>query len=411
MSGDGALRSVVVVGAGLAGVTAADELRANGYDGRLVVVGAEAELPYDRPPLSKDVLLGKATLADVRLRPESWYADRAVELRLGVAVQDVRPAERRVFLGDGTAEHADAVVLATGGTPRALTVPGADHPAVLTLRTAHDVERLKSRLAPGARVAVIGAGLIGAEVTASAVALGCDVTLLDPVAPPLAAVVGPEIARVLHAQHGQHGVRLVHGAVDRIDGRGDRVLLHLGAVVVEADVVLVGIGIELDLALADAAGLATDRGVLVDEVGRTSNPRVFAAGDVARAVGPGGPLPRVEHWDAALREGQAAAAGVLGLPAPAPRPPWFWSDRYGTHLEGVGEFDPVDLSVVRGDIAALDFTAIAVRGGRPTGAVAINRPNEIKALRRLIERGTPVDPGRLADPSVDLRSLARGASA
>ncbi|MEJ2852709.1 MULTISPECIES: NAD(P)/FAD-dependent oxidoreductase [unclassified Saccharothrix] len=399
----GAPGSVVVVGAGLAGVTTAEYLRAHGYDGRLTLIGAEDEPPYDRPPLSKDVLTGKSALDEVRLHPEGWYADRQVGLRLGVAAQEIRPAERAVVLADGTVERADAVVLATGGTARRLSVPGAEHPSLLTLRTARDAVRLRERLVPGTRVAVVGAGLIGAEVTASAVALGCEVTLLDPVTPPLVGVVGPEIARVLHAQHEQHGVDLRRGSVGRVESTGSGVRLHIGDGVVDCDVVVVGIGIELNLDLAHSAGLAVDGGVLVDNAGRTSNPAVFAAGDVARRVG----APREEHWDAALREGEAAAAGVLGQPAPAAKAPWFWSDRYDTHLEGVGSFTTADRTVVRGELTA-DFTAIALRGGGLVGAVAVNRPQEIKALRRLLDRNVPVDAAMLADESVDLRRLARG---
>ncbi|MFD1151464.1 FAD-dependent oxidoreductase, partial [Saccharothrix hoggarensis] len=250
------------------------------------------------------------------------------------------------------------------------------------------------------RVGIVGADLIGAEVAASAVSLGCEVTILDPAAPPLAPVVGPEIAAVLHAQHERHGVRVLANGVRAVEDQGDRVRLHHDGGVVTCDVVVVGIGIELDLSLAVDAGLATDGGVLVDDAQRTSNPHVFAAGDVARRTG----QRRTEHWDAARREGRAAGRGLLGLPAPEPGAPWFWSDRYATRLECVGEFTGADETVVRGDLHG-DFTAIALRGGRLAGAVAVNRAADITALRRIV--GQPLDADRLRDGSADLRALAR----
>jgi NADPH-dependent 2,4-dienoyl-CoA reductase/sulfur reductase-like enzyme len=405
----GAPAGIVVVGAGIAGISAVEHLRAQGYDGRLTVIGAEDELPYDRPPLSKELLLGQRGPDDIRLRPAAWYDDNDVRLRLGVPVRALVPGAAGVTLADGGVERADLVLLATGGRPRTLAVPGAGHPAVTVLRTLPDGLALRDRIRPGIRLGVVGAGLVGAEVTASATALGAEVTLIDPFARPLERAVGPDIAEALHARHRRHGVRLVEDAVAAVEDRGEGVRLRLGhrADPVDCDLVVVGVGIERDLSLATGAGLATDGGILVDAGQRTSHPQVFAAGDVARTVGPTGPLPPVEHWDAALREGRAAAAAMLGRPAPPARAPWFWSDRYGLHLEVVGELQGAEVTVVRGALDSDAFTVLAVRAGRCVGAASVNRAAEIRAVRRLIERGVPVDLDRLRDESVDLRGLAR----
>ncbi|PRX97002.1 NAD(P)/FAD-dependent oxidoreductase [Allonocardiopsis opalescens] len=401
-------RSVVVVGAGLAGLSTCERLRELGYDGRLTLLGAEEEPPYERPALSKDLLQGKRSAGEALLRPEGWFADKAVDLRPGVAVQRIAPAEGRVVLAGGTAERADAVVLAIGGRPRTPRVPGAPHPELRTLRTLRDAEALRERLAPGVRLGVVGAGLVGAEVAASAVALGCSVTLLAPNPHPLARVLGTRLAGALHDQHRANGVRVLEGALAAVEDLGEGVRLRLGdGRTVPCDVAVVGVGMVPDVALAADAGIETAGGVLVDNAQRTSNPHVFAAGDVARTRGPDGVLPPSEHWDAALNEGRAAAAAILGGPVPAPRSPWFWSDRYQTHLEVVGQVLDAETTAVRGVYASDSFSALAVRDGRCVGAVAVNRPMDVRAARRLIERGRPVDLARLADESVDLRALTR----
>jgi NADPH-dependent 2,4-dienoyl-CoA reductase/sulfur reductase-like enzyme len=407
---DGPLARVVIVGAGLAGVTACARLRELGYSGRLTLLGAELELPYDRPPLSKDLLLRKQSSEDVRLRSESWYADNDIELRLGTQVTDILPDEGRVRLADGGTEPADAVLLATGGRPRALAVPGAEHPALHTLRTLGDGVSLRDRLVPGVRVGVVGAGLVGAEVAAGASTLGCDVTVVASAPRPLEHVVGAQVAEVLMAQHRSNGVRVLVGMVSGVFGQGPvaRLCLRDSDRTVDCDVVVVGVGIDIDTRLAVGAGLTTDGGVLVDDAQRTSHPRIFAAGDVARSAGPAGPLPTSEHWEAAVHEANGAAAAMLGRPVPARRAPWFWSDRYGSHLDVVGGFHDAEDTVIRGALDGDSFTAFAVRDGRCVGAAAVNRPLDVKAARRLIERRVPVNTGQLADESVEPRSLVRG---
>ncbi len=403
------MRRIAVVGAGLAAVSTCDALRSAGYDGELVVFSAEDRLPYDRPPLSKDVLLGKARRADIALRPEDWYARHDVEVRTGTAVRAVRPAEGGVELADGTVTGADRIVLATGGTPRALPVPGGDDPAVHTLRTWEDAEALRERLLPGARVTVVGAGLIGAETAAVAAALGCRVTLVDPVPVPLAAVLGPRIAEALHRRHAAAGIAVVTGGVERIErrpGAGAVTVRVSGAAEpVPADVVVVGIGIRPATGLAEAAGLRTGNGVVVDAGQRTSHPHVLAVGDVARRDGH---AVRHEHWDAAQRSGRAAAAALLGRPAPPEQVSWFWSDRHGSRLEAVGSMADAERTVLRGAPDSGAFTAFGLRGGCLVAAAAIDRGRDVKAAQRLIDRAVPVDAARLADENTDLRALLRG---
>lgn len=400
---------IAVVGAGLAAVSLCDTLRGQGYDGRLVLYSAERGLPYDRPPLSKDVLLGKARREDVLLRPEQWYADQGVELRDGVPVRAVRPHDGVVELADGGSATADRIVLATGGTPRALPVPGGDDPAVHMLRTWKDAERLREQLLPGARVAVIGAGLIGAETAAVANALGCRVTLIDPLPVPLAAVVGEEIAGALHRRHSTEGIGLRSAGVERIERRPGRreVLVHLSGQggAVAADTVVAGIGIRPATELAEAAGLRVDNGIVVRPGQRTSHPNVLAIGDVARQDGH---RVRHEHWEAAQRDGEAAALAVLGRELPEPTATWFWSDRHGSRLEAVGTMADAERTVLRGTPGHGAFTAFGLRGDRLVAAAAVDRARDVKAARRLIDRGIAVAPARLADESTDLRKLLKG---
>ncbi|NHC44991.1 NAD(P)/FAD-dependent oxidoreductase [Motilibacter aurantiacus] len=403
------LRSVVVVGGGLAGLSTCSALRAFGFAEELVLLAAEPHLPYDRPPLSKEVLTGALSPAGVELRPEQWYADNRVDVRLGTRAVALRAGEGAVETGDGRVVRADAVVLATGGVPRPLPVPGGELARVL--RTRDDAEELRAALAPGARLLVVGGGLIGAEVASSAMSLGCEVTVADPDPLPLAGAVGAVVAAHLHAQHPAAGVRVLEAGVTALERRGAAVHARLSAnpvaEEVEADVVLAGIGIVPDDGLASAAGADVGAGVLVGPDMRSSIPEILAVGDVARPRGSRGPLARREHWEAAVRTGEAAAAALLGTPAPAPVQPWFWTDRYGVHVEVAGLVPPEAAPVLRGDPASGSFAVFFLEAGRLAAAVSVDRGPEARASRRLVDAAAAVEPATLADESVDLRKLAR----
>lgn len=402
---------MLVIGAGLAGVSTCAALRAAGHDGRLTLIGAEPGPPYDRPPLSKAFLASEADHDTIALQPPSWYADQGIHLLTGTSVAEIDAESGWAELADGSRVTADVLVLATGGTARRLPDLPYDHPGVHLLRTRGDGIRLRSALLPGTRLLVIGAGLIGAEVTATATKIGCEVTLVDPNPSPLASVVGPHAAEALRLQHVRHSVRLVHGSCPSLKPIGaDGPLLATLSTgeTVEVDQVLVGIGIRPETGLAERAGLAVDNGVLVDERQRTGSPRVYAVGDVARRVGPDGPLPRIEHWDNARRTGEVAARAILGLPPAPPKAPWFWTDRYGTHLEMTGHYDPLAEEIIRGDLTDEGGgTVVYRRDGLCIGAVALDRPLDIRAVQRIIDRGRRPTRAQLADPAVELRDLAR----
>ncbi|KHL03572.1 NAD(P)/FAD-dependent oxidoreductase [Sinomonas humi] len=402
----GAPRRIVVVGGGVAAFSAASELRARGYDGALTLLSPEG-LPYDRPPLSKGYLLGSEDAAKIVLAPEDWYAEHGVEV-LTERAAALRPSEASVELGNGRTLGADRVLIATGARPRPLAVPGGE--AALTLRDRADADALRAALAPGARVVVVGAGLIGAEVTSAAVGFGAEVTLVDPIDPPLVPAVGEALARRLHEMHGEHGVRTVASVpVEIAASDGGACLVRLaGGSAVAADAIVAGIGIVPNSALAADAGIEVDDGVLVDASGATSNPGVFAAGDVSRLRHPDGALARrAEHWEAAVRSGQAAAAGMLGEPAPEFGAPWFWSDRYGAHVEAVGTLDARSAGrIVLREADGLPQAAFLLADdGRLLGAAAVGFPLLIRAARRIMDRGLAPDPAALADPSVPPRKL------
>lgn len=409
-----AVRSVVVVGAGLAGATTCAQLRAQGYDGRLVLIGAEEHLPYERPPLSKEWLRGRPPSSDLLVLAEDWFVENDVIVRLGERVVEVDASGGAFTVAGRAPEEVDAVVLATGGVPRLLGVPGAEHPAVSVLRTIEDAALLRERFGPDRVVGVVGAGLVGAEVAATAAGLGCEVVLVDPSARPLARAVGPWIADLLHGQHRRHGVRVEQDVVTRVHhGPGGDVILELArGTRLRCDVVVVGLGLDRSsgagVSLPD--GVRTADGVLVDDDQRSSLPRVLAVGDVSRRSGPGGPALPTEHWDGAVTDAARCAAALLGNPrSRSRRSGWFWSERYDARVEVVGELPPAGPDLVRGDVdpAHLSFAAVAVDEGRCRGAVTVNRPQEMAALRRIIDSGTAVDVDLLRDTSVDLRALAR----
>ncbi|GHJ47369.1 hypothetical rubredoxin/ferredoxin reductase [Catellatospora sp. TT07R-123] len=402
---------VVIVGAGLAGLSTAEALRAGGHSGLVTLIGAEAALPYDRPPLSKEVLRGERP--STALRTEAWFAEQNIELLTGTTVTGIDPDRGVVELPDRQLS-ADVIVLATGGTPRELpagvnTLP-AGHAAVHQLRTADDCRRLSECMRPGQRLVVVGAGLIGAEATACAVTRGCQVSMVAHRELPLAAAIGVEAAALLHHRHTTHGVAVHQAGVTHISAADDgtiRVGLSTGRILA-ADALLVGIGIAADTALAQSAGIAVDNGILVDARQRTSHQRVLAVGDACRRRGPDGqPMPRIEHWDHALRSGQTAAATILGAPEQPSRAPWFWSDRYDIHLEMVGHLDPSAEAATR--LHTDDALSVFyLRDGFCVAAVTVNQPLDTRAAQRLIDQHIAVTAAQLTDPAVSLRQLVRG---
>ncbi|MDR6508192.1 FAD-dependent oxidoreductase [Arthrobacter oryzae] len=401
------LNSVTIVGGGLSGFTVAKELRARGFTGTLTIIDP-AGVPYDRPPLSKDYLLGHRTAEEIQLSVAQWFHDQQIQIVTGTAAA-LRPDDAAVVLNDGTEIVSDKVVLATGGTARRLPIPGGDLESILELRTREDADRLREVLRPGARLAIVGAGLIGAEVASSALPFGTEVVLIDPVDPPLVPAVGHELARRLHDMHPERGIRLVTGVPLSItaDGAGHNLVMDSGETI-SADAILVGIGIVPQTALAEAADLDADNGVLVDEGQRTSHPNVYAVGDSARIrLADGTLLRRAEHWEHAMNTGATAAAALLGHELPRHGAGWFWSDRHGVHLEGVGSMTGEGTTIVREKDGQPSVVFRLDPDGYLAGCAAVDGGLTVRAARRIIDRRILVDPEQLADPGIDLKKLAR----
>ncbi|MGH3300934.1 MAG: NAD(P)/FAD-dependent oxidoreductase [Streptosporangiaceae bacterium] len=403
----------VIVGASLAGAKAAETLRAEEFAGPVVLMGAEAELPYERPPLSKEYLQGKSPREKIYVHPEEWYREHDVELRRGVAVTEIDRAAHQVTLADGSVQPYGKLLLATGSAPRRLPVPGADQDGVVYLRTAGDSDRIKAALESAARVAVIGAGWIGLETAAAARIAGADVTVLEAAKLPLLRVLGPEAAQVFADLHRDHGVdlrlRIGVAEITGTAGRASGVRLTDGTQV-DTDLVIVGVGISPNTQLADAAGLQVADGIVVGADLRTSDPDIYAAGDVASAFHPLlGKHIRVEHWANALHQPQAAARSMLGHPVSYERVPYFYTDQYDLGMEYSGYAEPGGYArvVFRGDTAGREFIAFWIdSGGRVLAGMNVNVWDVTDAIQALVRSGRPVDPDALSDPAVDLAGLA-----
>jgi 3-phenylpropionate/trans-cinnamate dioxygenase ferredoxin reductase subunit len=402
-------QTFVIAGASLAGAKAAETLRTEGFDGRVVLIGAEDERPYERPPLSKDYLRGELPREKIYVHDERFYASHDIDLRLGRTVASVRPSNSELLLDDGERMPYDRLLLTTGAEPRRLAVPGGELDGVLYLRTVGDSDALRERLHGGGRVVVVGAGWIGCEVAASARTLGLDVTVVDPLTFPLERVLGSELGAIYRDIHADHGVAMLGGTgVEAFEGDGavERVRTSDGREL-ECDFVVVGIGVQPRTGLAADAGLAVDDGVLVDELLRASVPGVFAAGDVARARHPFyGEAIRVEHWANALDQGPAAARNMLGRDEPDDRLPYFFSDQYDVGMEYSGLARTWDRVVFRGDPASREFIAFWVADDRVVAGMNVNVWDVTDPIQRLIRSRAAVDDRRLADPDVPLDELA-----
>jgi NADPH-dependent 2,4-dienoyl-CoA reductase/sulfur reductase-like enzyme len=400
----------VIVGGGLAGAKAAETLRADGFDGRIVLVGEEPELPYERPPLSKGYLLGTAEREKARVHEAGWHEAHDVELRTGTRATGLDVAERRVHLDAGEELAYDKLLLATGASARRLPVPGAELDGVRYLRTVADSDRLLADLSGGGRnVVIVGAGWIGLEVAAAARHHGNAVTVVEPQPTPLYAVLGPGMGNVFARLHRDHGVDLRTGTGVREfhgNGRVTSVVID-GGVEVPADVVVVGVGAVPNTALADQAGLRVENGVVTDAALRTSAPDVFAAGDVASAFHPlYDRQVRVEHWANALNQGPAAARSMLGQEVSYDRVPYFFTDQYDLGMEYSGLGGPDDTVVCRGNPEDGEFIAFWTAEGRVTAGMNVNVWDVTDPIQQLIRSGRQIAVDRLADPAVPVAELS-----
>jgi 3-phenylpropionate/trans-cinnamate dioxygenase ferredoxin reductase component len=395
----------VIVGAGLAGAKTAEALRGSGFDGQITLAGEEAELPYERPPLSKDYLTGKADRGSVFVHDADWYQQQDIDLRLGSPASAIDRAARQVRLADGGVLPYGKLLIATGASPRRL--PGAS--GVHYLRSIGDSDRLKEILGTRSRLAVIGAGWIGLEVAAAARQAGLQVTVAETLELPLLRVLGPRIAQVFADLHRAHGVSLRLGVtIEEVTGRGVRLA---GGTFIEADAVVAGIGATPNTQLAEQAGLEVSDGILTSDALRTSDPDIFAAGDVARAHHPLlGQHVRVEHWANALNQPATAAAAMLGGDASYRELPYFYTDQYDLVMEYLGYAAPggYDEVVVRGDLAAREFIAFWLRDGRVLAGMNVNVWDVTDDIKELIASGHPVNTAALADPGTPLAGLAAG---
>ncbi|HWT25292.1 MAG TPA: FAD-dependent oxidoreductase [Solirubrobacteraceae bacterium] len=400
-------QTFAIVGAGLAGANAAQELRDQGFDGRIVLLGAEPDRPYERPPLSKDYLRGESDRESTYVHPRAFYADNEVELRTGARVAAIHPADGALALDGGERVAYDRLLLATGAEPRRLQIEGGSLDGIHYLRTLGDSDAIRARLDAGGRLVVVGAGWIGAEVAASARQRGLEVTVVAPEAVPLQRVLGPELGAIYGDVHRDKGVELLLGrgvAAFEGNGRVERVRLDDGNAV-DCDAVVVGVGVEPQTALAAAAGLAVDGGVLVDERLETSVPGIFAAGDVASHLHPRLGRLRVEHWDNAIHQGRAAARAMLGSTEAYDRLPYFFSDQYDVGMEYSGHARDWDRVVFRGDPATREFIAFWLRDARVLAGMNVNVWDVGESIQALVAAGRPVDERRLADPEVPLEAL------
>jgi 3-phenylpropionate/trans-cinnamate dioxygenase ferredoxin reductase subunit len=405
-------RRFVIVGGGLAGAKGAEALRERGFEGAIVLLGSEQHLPYERPPLSKGYLKTGEGLDEAFVHDAQWYAAHDVEVRTGTTVTAVDRAAREVVTADGDRTAYDRLLLATGSSPRTLTLPGHDLGGVLSLRTIEDSDRIRALMQPGVRLVFVGGGWIGLEVASAAREAGADVVVLESLELPLVRVLGTEMAQVFADLHREHGVDLrTSVTIEEIvgsDGAASGVRLADGTMV-PADAVVVGIGAAPNVSLAEAAGLAVDNGVTADAVGRTSDPDIFVAGDLANVEHPFfGHRVRVEHWANALNQPAVVAAAMLDQDGPEPELPYFFTDQYDLGMEYHGLGGPDDDVAVRGSVADREFVAFWLRAGRVVAAMNVNVWDVGDAVKALIRSRKVVDRDRLTDSEVPIAALADG---
>jgi 3-phenylpropionate/trans-cinnamate dioxygenase ferredoxin reductase subunit len=404
------VQTFVIVGAGLAGAKAAAELREQGFDGRVVLIGGEPEIPYERPPLSKGYLQGSSTKEEAQPFPADFYGEKQIELLVETIVTAVDSDAGAITLADGSAIAYDRLLLATGSQPRPLTVPGAQLDGVHYLRTFADADRLKSAARPGTSAVVIGAGWIGLEVAASLRQAGVEITVVEPARVPYERLFGQEVGEFYRDLHISHGVNFRLGeSVEELLGSTavTAVRTNTGATI-DADLVIAGIGAAPATELAEQAGLAIDNGVLVDATLATSNPNVYAAGDIANHLHPFyGSRIRIEHWANALEQGAAAARGMLGGQTPYELLPFFFSDQYDVGMEYAGHASSWDEVVFRGDRESGEFIAFWLASGVVIAGMNVNLWDVNDDIQALIKSRLKINKAKLQDPDTPLQSLAK----
>ncbi len=400
--------NVLIIGAGQAGAQTAIFLRQNKFDGAITMIGDEAYVPYERPPLSKGFLSGDVEFERMAMRPESFYADKHIDLRLKTRVSHIDRVQKTVGLESGEVLRYGKLVLATGGRVRRMICPGADLPGVHYLRNTDDVLGFRDRLVAGCRLVIVGGGYIGLEVAAVAVKRGCTVTVLEMMPRVLNRVVAPELSEFYTRVHRDAGVDIrASETVTGFEGTGALSGVRCSdGTVIAADVAVIGIGIVPNVELAVEAGLPVDNGIVVDDCARTIDGDIFAAGDCtnhpSRSVGE---RLRLESVPNALGQGKAAALAIVGAPVPYDEVPWFWSDQYDLKLQMVGLSKPGDQVVIRGDMAARKFSACYLRDSVFVACHAVNTAKDFLQAKKLVSARVRPDPSLLADPTRPLQSF------
>jgi 3-phenylpropionate/trans-cinnamate dioxygenase ferredoxin reductase component len=400
-------RRIAIIGAGQCAASAAAALRARGFDGDVTIVGAEAELPYERPPLSKDYLLGKTTADDLRIAGPEWFTEHDVTLHLATSVWQVDPGDRRLHLSDGRELGYDTLLIASGGRPRPLA--GVADDRVVYLRTRQDADALGERIRAAGEVVILGGGFIGCEIAAAAHTLGAQVTILEMQEALLQAALGPDVGAVIGDIHRAAGVTVRTGEAVRAVAAGrDGLTVRTDQGELRCGLLLVATGMLPNAEFLAGSGVPVSGGVVVDEYCRTGVDGVYAAGDVAVTYHPGhGAHLRVEHYDNAIKQGTAAAAAMLGDGEPYTDPHWFWSDQFQHNLQSVGLAHGYDQAVLRGSADDASFSVFYLAGGVVQSVFALNRPKDVGIGRRMVATRLRPDPRVLADTGADLRDLIR----
>lgn len=401
----------VIVGASLAGGTAAATLRQRGFDGNVILIGEEPHPPYERPALSKQYLRGEVPFEKALVRPTGFYEEQQIDTRFGVAATRIDPRERRVDLTTGGPVHYDKLLISTGVRNRRPPIPGLNLQKVFDLRSVNDADALRTEIVSGRRAAVIGMGFIGCEVAASLRQQGVEVVCIDPSPTPLFRVLGEQVGQAMSAIHRDHGAEMVfEDIVTRFEGgRGVQRAITKRGRRVACDFAVVGVGVEPVVDFLADSGVEINNGILVDEHCRTNVQDIYAAGDVANHYHPVfQQRMRVEHWQNAMQQGASAANSMLGSEEPYDAVHWFWSDQYDVNLQYAGFHREWDQVVVRGNLDARDFIAFYLSQGRIDSVVALNRGKDVRRAMPLIKARTAVDLRRLGDEGVDLRSLVEG---